>query len=188
MIQFALFDTPVGTCAVLWGPQGIVGLCLPEADAQSLRLRVSRRHPGAEEAKPLPGIDLAIRDIVRLLGGEPVNLSRVSLDMSGVPEFDRRVYEIARGVPPGSIITYGEIAVRLGDPGASRAVGQALGRNPFPIVVPCHRVLAAKGRTGGFSARGGVGTKLRMLTIERARTSEAPTLFDAYGGLPFRAA
>jgi methylated-DNA-[protein]-cysteine S-methyltransferase len=188
MINFAFFDTPIGACAILWGRQGIVGLFLPEADAQALRRRVLRREPAAQEARPLPGIDLAIRDIVRLLSGEPVDLSRIALDMDGLPEFERRVYELARTVPPGSVVTYGEIAVRLGDPGASRAVGQALGRNPFPIVVPCHRVMAADGKPGGFSARGGVATKLRMLTIEHARTTEAPTLFDAHGGLPFRAA
>lgn len=188
MVQFALFDTPIGPCAILWGRKGITGLHLPEADTETLRRRVLRREPTAIEAKPLPGIDLAIRDIVRLLAGEPDDLSRIALDMNGVPAFERRVYEIARTVPPGSTITYGEIAVRLGEPGAARAVGRALGRNPFPIVVPCHRVLAADGKAGGFSARGGIATKLRMLTIERARPSNAPTLFDDHGGLPFRAA
>jgi methylated-DNA-[protein]-cysteine S-methyltransferase len=85
-------------------------------------------------------------------------------------------------------MTYGAIARRLGDVTLSRAVGQALGQNPFPIVVPCHRVLAANGKTGGFSARGGVATKMRMLSIERARTGAAPTLFDTIGGLPLAAA
>ncbi len=94
---------------------------------------------------------------------------------------------MARQIPPGETLTYGEVAARIGEPGAARAVGTALGQNPFPIVVPCHRVLAANGRTGGFSARGGVATKMRMLSIERARTGSAPTLFDALGGLPLAA-
>ncbi len=94
--------------------------------------------------------------------------------MERVPEFNRRVYAVARAVPPGETITYGEIAERIGERGAAQAVGQALGRNPFPIVVPCHRVLAADGGLGGFSAHGGVATKRRMLAIEGAG---APTLF-----------
>ena len=98
--------------------------------------------------------------------------------MNGVPEFHQRVYAIAREIQPGRTLSYGEIAARLGDPSLARAVGQALGQNPFPIVVPCHRVLAANGKTGGFSAPGGVSTKLRMLEIERARASAIPTLFD----------
>ena len=89
--------------------------------------------------------------------------------MDGVPEFHRRVYEAARAIPPGNTLSYGDIAKRVGAPGAARAVGQALGRNPFPIVVPCHRVLAAGGKIGGFSAQGGVATKRRMLAIEGAR-------------------
>jgi methylated-DNA-[protein]-cysteine S-methyltransferase len=100
------------------------------------------------------------------------------LDMEGVPPFHRRVYELARAIPPGEVLTYGEVARRLGDPGASRAVGQALGHNPYAPVVPCHRVLAAGGRSGGFSAEGGAATKLKMLEIERARFGGAPGLFD----------
>jgi methylated-DNA-[protein]-cysteine S-methyltransferase len=98
--------------------------------------------------------------------------------MQDVPEFERRVYEVARSIAPGTTLTYGEIAARLEAPGEARAVGEALRRNPFPIVVPCHRVLASGGKVGGFSANGGVATKLRLLTIERARTSAEPTLFE----------
>ena len=113
-----------------------------------------------------------------LLSGERRDLSFVALDMEGVPELHRRVYEVARTIPPGETLTYGEIARRLGDPRQARAVGQALAQNPFAIVVPCHRVLAAGGRTGGFSAPGGTGTKLRILEIEGARARAIPTLFD----------
>jgi methylated-DNA-[protein]-cysteine S-methyltransferase len=185
---FAIFDTAIGPCAIAWGTRGIVWLRLPHNDEHALRLSAFRRFPEAAESLPPPGIDLAIRDIVRLLAGEPADLARIDLDMSEVPEFNRQVYAIARQIRPGETMTYGEIARRLGDVALSRAVGQALGQNPFPIVVPCHRVLAANGKTGGFSARGGVATKMRMLSIERARIgSGAPTLFDAVGGLPLAA-
>jgi methylated-DNA-[protein]-cysteine S-methyltransferase len=120
----------------------------------------------------------AIKAMVTLLRGEASDLSDVAIDMARVPEFDRRVYEIARAIPAGATLSYGQIAVRLGGRDLARDVGQALGRNPFPLIVPCHRVLAAGGKAGGFSANGGVTTKLRLLSIERARTSSAPTLFD----------
>ncbi len=184
---FALFGTAIGTCAIAWGPNGIVWIQLPQEDEAGARRRALRRYPDAAETMAPPGVDLAIRDIARLMAGEPADLSRIALDTTGVPEFNRRVYALARQIPPGETLTYGEVAARIGEPGAARAVGTALGQNPFPIVVPCHRVLAANGRTGGFSARGGVATKMRMLSIERARTGSAPTLFDALGGLPLAA-
>ncbi|MEX2319557.1 MAG: methylated-DNA--[protein]-cysteine S-methyltransferase [Bauldia sp.] len=185
---FALFETAIGACGIAWGKRGIVGIQLPEGGAASTRSRIARRYADAVETRPPPGVDLAIGDIVRLLQGESLELTRIDLDMTGVPEFHRRVYAVARAIPPGATATYGEIAGRLGDPGAARAVGQALGANPFPIVVPCHRVLAAGGKAGGFSANGGRMTKLRLLTIERARIGDAPTLFDDHGGLPLRLA
>ena len=177
-IAFALFDTAIGACALAWGDRGIVGLWLPEPDAAATRRRISRRLPHATEAAAPPEIQRTIERIVDLLAGSPSDLTAVSLDMNGVPEFHLRVYAIAREIQPGRTMSYGEIAARLGDPSQARAVGQALGQNPFPIVVPCHRVLAANGKTGGFSAPGGVPTKLRMLEIERARASAIPTLFD----------
>ena len=134
-----------------------------------MRVRLAKRRGGAREAMPPPDVQQAIAAMVSLLAGEPADLSFVALDMEGVPDFHRRVYEVARTIPPGATLSYGEIAARLGDPGSARAVGQALGRNPFPIVVPCHRVLAAGGRTGGFSARGGTKTKLTLLAIEGAQ-------------------
>jgi methylated-DNA-[protein]-cysteine S-methyltransferase len=115
---------------------------------------------------------VAIARIVALLGGEAADLDSIAIDMSAVADFDQRVYEVTRRVPRGQTTSYGEVAARLGDSGAARAVGQALGRNPFPLIVPCHRVLAAKGRPGGFSAHGGVLTKLRLLAIEGAPGNE----------------
>jgi methylated-DNA-[protein]-cysteine S-methyltransferase len=121
-------------------------------------------------------VRVAVAGIVALLGGERRDLAEVGLDLSEVPEFNRRAYEVARAVSPGKTVTYGDIAHRLGMPGSAQAVGQAMGHNPFPIVVPCHRVLAAGGKDGGFSAHGGVQTKRTMLVIEGAIADE-PTLF-----------
>jgi methylated-DNA-[protein]-cysteine S-methyltransferase len=175
---FALFDTDIGRCGIAWGARGITGVQLPEASEARTRARLVRRYPHAREAPPPADVRRVIDGIVALLRGEASDLSAAALDMDGVPEFDRRVYEIARDIAPGATLSYGEIAARLGERGLARDVGQALGRNPFPIIVPCHRVLAAGGKAGGFSANGGVTTKLRLLMIERARTSDAPTLFD----------
>jgi O-6-methylguanine DNA methyltransferase len=174
---FTLFDTSIGPCGIAWGDRGVVGVHLPEATEARTRARMLRRFPGGREAAPPPEVQRAIDGIVALLRGEASDLSDVALDMEHVPAFHRRVYEIARTIPPGATFSYGEIAGRLGDESMARAVGQALGQNPFPIVVPCHRVLAAGGRSGGFSAPGGVRTKLRLLEIEGARARAIPTLF-----------
>ena len=175
---FALFDTDIGPCGIAWGGRGVTGVQLPEASEARTRARLVRRYPHAREAPPPADVRRVIDGIVALLRGEASDLSAAALDMDGVAEFDRRVYEVARSIAPGATLSYGEIAARLGERGLARDVGQALGRNPFPLIVPCHRVLAAGGKAGRFSANGGVTTKLRLLTIERARTSDAPTLFD----------
>jgi methylated-DNA-[protein]-cysteine S-methyltransferase len=175
---FTLFETAIGSCAIAWGGSGVLALQLPEADNDRTRARMLRRWPDAREEPPPPTVQRAVDGVVALLSGGAVDLSTVPLDMGCVPAFDRRVYEVARTIPPGQTLTYGDVAARLGDPGAAREVGQALGRNPFAVIVPCHRVLAAGGKTGGFSATGGVATKLRLLEIERARLRSEPTLFD----------
>jgi methylated-DNA-[protein]-cysteine S-methyltransferase len=175
---FALFDTAIGACGIAWGERGLVGVQLPKASEARTRARMRRRFPTAPESRPPPSVQRTIEGIVQLLQGEAVDLAAIALDMAGVPSFDRRVYEVARTIPPGAILSYGDIAARLGAPGEARAVGQALGQNPFPLVVPCHRVLAAGGKVGGFSAHGGIATKLRLLSIEGACTTPEPTLFE----------
>jgi methylated-DNA-[protein]-cysteine S-methyltransferase len=167
-IAFAMFDTAVGSCAVAWGADGILGTWLPGSSPEATRRSVLRRHPDAVESSPSTDVAHAIERITRLLAGEDVDLRDVRLDLHGVPEFLLAVYDVARSIPRGATMTYGEIAARAGQPGAAQAVGQAMGRNPFPIVVPCHRVVAAGGGNGGFSAPGGVDTKLRLLSIEGA--------------------
>ena len=182
---FALFDTPIGRCGIAWGERGIIRVQLPEADARLTRERLLRHCPAACEAPPPLDVQRAVDSIVALLGGDASELSAVALDLSDVrldmervPELHRRVYAVARTIPPGATLSYGEIAARLGEPGAAREVGQALGQNPFPLVVPCHRVVAAGGKLGGFSARGGVGTKLRLLALEGVPVTTPLPLFD----------
>ena len=144
--NFTLFDTPVGRCGIAWGGRGLVGVQLPEAREADTRARLTRSIPGAAEGTPPVDVRQAIDGIVELLRGQPRDLSSIALDMQRVPPFHQRVYKVARTIPPGATLTYGDIAARLGDRTAARAVGQALGRNPFAIVVPCHRVLAAGGK------------------------------------------
>lgn len=175
---FALFDSPIGDCAVVWGERGLIGVYLPEADADATRSRIRRRFHDALETPPPADVQQAIDAIGELLHGGDNDLQSISIDMSRLPEFNQQVYAIARAIPPGRTRTYGEIAAELGDPLLARAVGQALGSNPFPIVVPCHRVMAAGGKSGGFSAPGGLVTKLKLLEIERAPLGGSPGLFD----------
>lgn len=177
-MELTLFDTAVGPCGIAWSERGVAGVQLPERDERATRARMLRRFPEARDADPPQQITRAIEQITALLRGEKRALADIELDMAGVPEFNRRVYVIARGIPAGATLSYGEIASQLGDRAAAREVGEAMGQNPFPLIVPCHRVLAAGGKVGGFSAAGGVTTKLRLLEIEGAEIGEAPTLFD----------
>jgi len=180
-LGFALFDTPIGRCGIVWSERGIAGVQLPEGSADRTKRRILRRFPAAIEAAPPAEARRIVGEIVALLGGERKDFGDAILDMEAVPEFHRRVYALARAIPASRTVSYGEIAERLGDRGLARDVAQALGQNPFPVIVPCHRVVAAGGKTGGFSAPGGVRTKLRLLSIEGAQSAE-PTLF---AGLPW---
>ncbi len=180
---YQLFETAIGHCAIAWGAQGLTGVQLPERDMAATQARMAARFGPATEIAPPAAVYQAIDKIVALLAGQqpdPADLSDIVLDMAGVPAFHQRVYALARRMVPGETMSYGEMARRLGDPGAARAVGQALGHNPFAPVVPCHRILAADGRSGGFSAEGGARTKLRLLEIERAQFG-GPGLFDQPG-------
>lgn len=175
---FAVFETALGPCGVVWTAAGIAGVQFPEATLERIRARLSSRFPGTPEVEAPPAVAAAIEGIRSLLAGDATDLGSIELDLTGVPEFDRCVYEVTRAIPPGATRTYGEVATSMGAPGEAREVGRALGDNPFPIIVPCHRVTAAGGKLGGFSARGGVATKRRLLGVEGGALHDPGTLFD----------
>ncbi len=184
MAGYAVFETAIGPCGIAWRDGRLLATMLPEVSEKALRQRLRERLPELEEATPPAFVESAMARIRALLAGTGAddNLADLPLALDDLAPFQRRIYELARALAPGDTVTYGELAARAGSPGAARAVGQAMARNPFGIVVPCHRVVAAGGRSGGFSASGGVGTKLRMLAIERAarepREEASPPPFD----------
>lgn len=174
-----MFETPIGACGIAWSERGILATRLPEKDGERIKAALARRHPElAEAAMPAPAAALAAQ-IAAHLNGARVDYSDVTFDQAGVGEWERGVYRAAAQIPHGETRTYGALARRLGRPEAAQAVGQALGRNPWPIVIPCHRILGADGKTGGFSAPGGAATKLRLLEIEGALAPESLPLFAA---------
>ncbi len=175
---FAIFDTAIGRCGVVWGERGIRGVQLPMPSEAQTRGRIRQVHGDLAEAVPEGVVAVAVAGMVGLLAGQPADFADTVLDLDGVPAFNLGVYHITRGIPPGRTLTYGDIAKTLGGIELSREVGQALGRNPVPILVPCHRVLAAGDKPGGFSGNGGVVTKLKMLAIEGAVVNYTPSLFD----------
>ena len=174
MTRYTIFETAIGWAGIAWADKGLVGAYLPEPERESARKSFLRRFPDAVEAEPTADAAHAIAGIRELLSGQANDLTDIAIDIARVPEFNARVYQIARAIPPGETRAYGEIAVELGDKLLARDVGAALGPNPWPIVVPCHRVTAAGGKLGGFSARGGVNTKVRLLAIEGAKVLQPP--------------
>jgi O-6-methylguanine DNA methyltransferase len=172
-IAYCLFETPLGSCGIAWresdgksSAPAVTWFQLPGATLKATESRIAR-HSGARAASvPPPPIAEVIRKVRKHLQGERQDLRNILLDLEDVGPFARKVYEAARKIPAGKTTTYGQIAKTLGQPKAARAVGQALGRNPIALIVPCHRVQAAGGKPGGFSAHGGCTTKARMLAME----------------------
>jgi methylated-DNA-[protein]-cysteine S-methyltransferase len=173
-----LFPTSIGCCGIAWRGNDVIATHLPEASEEKTLARLNARSGGTKECDPPPSIQRAINAMTALLEGDRIDLAFIVCDLSSVAAFDVRVYDIARTIPPGETSTYGQIAARLGDKLLAQRVGQALGRNPLPIIVPCHRVVGATGKLTGFSANGGVTTKLRMLAIEGATIGQPASLFD----------
>ncbi|KAB2853459.1 MAG: methylated-DNA--[protein]-cysteine S-methyltransferase [Sphingopyxis terrae] len=166
MERYHVLDTAFGRCGIAWSRLGVTNFHLPESDSDAMtrRLRSGGRREWSDE---LPQqIAEAVRNLTRYSVGEEVDLSGLRLDLGACSPFHRAVYAATRSVPWGRTATYGEIARKAGSPGAARAVGHALSRNPVEVIVPCHRILAAGGRIGGFSAHGGVGAKAHLLGIE----------------------
>ncbi|SDD55050.1 methylated-DNA-[protein]-cysteine S-methyltransferase [Rhodococcus tukisamuensis] len=176
-VRYTLFDTAIGRCALAWGDRGVVGVQLPEGSDGTTRERIRAAFPAAVESGPDAVGRRAVEAVTELLVSGQDPSAQVPLDLSQVPDFDARVYAVTRTITAGSTLTYGEVADRVGSPGAAQAVGQALGRNPIPLLVPCHRVLAAGGKVGGFSAHGGAVTKRVLLALEHVPGFDEPTLF-----------
>ena len=166
-IHFALFDTAIGRCGIAWAAGGIVGVQLPLPSEAQTRGRLKQRYQALSEAIPPAGVQIAIDRMIALMDGKPIDFADIDLDLSESPDFNREVYAIAREIPPGKTMTYGDIAKRLGGVELSRNVGQAMGQNPCPIIVPCHRVLASDGSLHGFG--GGLDTKQRLLNLEQGQ-------------------
>lgn len=180
--RFTLFATPIGTCAIAWRGDKICASHLPEETPELTAQKMARRAGGAVEAPPPDFVSGAIAGILELLEGKPKDLTSIELDFTGIEPFALKVYELSRAIKPGHTRTYGDLARDMGDRAYAQAVGRALGANPFPIIVPCHRIMGAGGKLTGFSAGGGVNTKLKLLEIEKAQIGDVPSLF---GDLPF---
>jgi methylated-DNA-[protein]-cysteine S-methyltransferase len=181
-VPYTIFDTAIGPMGLAWNDAGISAIQLPEATAAATRTRLGRRSPDADvEADGPAWIRDTIARVRSHLGGRPQDLSGIRIDPSRVTPFTLRVYEALRRVPSGRTVSYGALAQLAGSPGAARAIGRAMATNPFPVVAPCHRVLAAGGKAGGFSAFGGIVTKDRLLAIERSpvRIAQRALPFDA---------
>jgi methylated-DNA-[protein]-cysteine S-methyltransferase len=175
---YTIFDTAVGRCGIAWGDGGIIGVQLPEVREIETRRRLFRLYPDARELPPPLSVETAIDGIAALLRGEGADLSGVMLDISGIQAFDARVYAFTRTIPRGKTRTYDEVAASIRASGAVRSVAQAIARNPFVIIVPCHRVLEAGGYADKISPNGGSISKRRLLSIEGAGSPTSKTLFD----------
>jgi methylated-DNA-[protein]-cysteine S-methyltransferase len=180
-VPYTLFETAIGSVGLAWNGTGISAIQLPEATPAATRARLASRSPDADvETQPPATVRRGIQRIRAHLDGRPQDLTALRLDAARLSPFTQRVYDALRRVSSGTTVSYGELAKLAGSPGAARAIGRAMATNPFPIVVPCHRVMAAGGKAGGFSAFGGLVTKDRLLAIERSpvRVSKAAPPFD----------
>jgi methylated-DNA-[protein]-cysteine S-methyltransferase len=175
---YTIFDTGVGRCGIAWGDFGIVGVQLPEAREIDTRGRLLRLYPDARQLRPPPNVEMAIDGIIALLRGETCDFSDVMLDMNGIPAFNARVYTFTRAIPRGETRTYDEVAAHLRASGAVHSVAQAIAKNPFMIIVPCHRVLESGNYADKISPNGGTISKRRLLSIEGTRATNSKTLFD----------
>jgi methylated-DNA-[protein]-cysteine S-methyltransferase len=175
---YTIFDTGIGRCGIAWSPAGIIGVQLPEVRELDTRRRLYQLYPDARELTPPANTQAAIDGITALSRGAACDFSDVTLDMTGIPPFNQRVYAYVRAIPRGETRTYAEVAAGVRASGATRSVAQAIGCNPFMIIVPCHRVLEAGNYADKISANGGAISKRRLLSIEGTSRMPGKTLFD----------
>ncbi len=165
--HYFIFETAGGYCGIVWNDAGITRFQLPTRSAEATERLLRRRAPGAEPGEPAPEVADAVAAVKRYFEGEETDFSAVKLDLGQQDAFFAQIYAAARRVGWGRTTTYGALAKELGaGPEAARDVGQAMAKNPVALIIPCHRVLAAGGRVGGFSAPGGSAAKIRMLELE----------------------
>ena len=180
--QYHVFDTVGGFCGIAWNTVGITRLQLPAENAAGTERNLLRRAPDAELGKPPPSVLGTVTDVKRYFAGERIDFSGVELDLAGQGEFFMRIYAAARRIGWGQTSTYGTLAKEIGlGPEAARGVGQAMANNPIPLIIPCHRVMAAGGKVGGFSAPGGTTSKIRMLELEGMKFEPAPPAQQSLG-------
>jgi len=171
-----LFETALGICGVAWNSRGLAAVQLPEKDNAATERRLASKSGSVGAAEPPDWIGSLIGDIQKYLAGAQVDFSAVVVDLDGIDDFRRGLYQALRQVGFGRTVTYGDLAKILGstDWEGARNVGEAMGRNPVPIVIPCHRVLAAGNKLGGFSAYGGTTTKQKLLALEGVHLDQGP--------------
>jgi len=172
MNRYHLFDTELGRCGIAWSDDGVTHFQLPGSE-ETARRRLAKH---ASPSDPPPYVASAVAQARDYFTGARPDFSTVPLDLAGIDSFRRQIYDLLRTVGWGETLTYGEMATRIGAPGGAQAVGQAMGQNPIPLIIPCHRVLAAGGKIGGFSAPGGADTKERMLALEGVFINNQPRL------------
>lgn len=172
--QYCVFETALGSCGLAWSERGITRVQLPERDRAATERRLRARTGRDAASAPPPAVQQVVDALTRYMAGAAVDFSDVSIDWASTDTFRRAVYDEVRRVGWGETVTYGELARRIGVPGEAQAVGQAMGRNPVPVIMPCHRVLASGGKLGGFSAYGGTLTKERLLALEGVANPRLP--------------
>jgi methylated-DNA-[protein]-cysteine S-methyltransferase len=177
-VHHHIFDTAIGPCGVAWNARGLTGVQLPEKVRAATERRLAAKAGSAGAAEPPAAVAAVVADIKRYLAGEAVDFSAVAVDLAALDPYRQRLYETMRSLAWGETTTYGELAKKLGstDWEGARDVGEAMGRNPVPVVIPCHRVLAAGGKLGGFSAHGGAKTKAKLLALEGVHLDGGPRL------------
>jgi methylated-DNA-[protein]-cysteine S-methyltransferase len=175
MAHYHLFETKLGWCGIAWSDDGISRFRLPDPDREAAERQIRAK---GEPQEPPPHIAAVVAQATRYFAGERIDFSDIGLDLAGVEPFRRAIYDTLRTVGFGKTVTYGELAKRAGAPGptAAQEVGVAMARNPVPLIIPCHRVLAAGGKLGGFSAPGRTEAKERMLTLEGVYINNQPRL------------
>jgi methylated-DNA-[protein]-cysteine S-methyltransferase len=176
--NYAIFDTGIGRCGIVWSEAGVVAVQLPEAREIDTRRRLFRLYPEAREMRPPMMVEIAMEGVATLLRGGDVDLSDVTLDVTGISVFNQRVYEWARVIPRGETRTYNEVANLMRRAGAAYSVAEAIAKNPFMVIVPCHRVLEAGHYADKISPFGGTISKRHLLSLEGTHPIASKTLFD----------